>query len=80
MGNRIALVLEVEGRPRTIIYYVQWKEIFHKMVGHRAISQVAVWRDQLDARSTGTASRIFWEHLLPIHQVMMTDALQTPRW
>jgi hypothetical protein len=77
-GNRIALVVADEGRPRRLIYYVQWKEVFHRLVGHRAISQVAVWRDQLDPRSQGMAWRIFWEHLLPIHQVLLTDALQTP--
>jgi hypothetical protein len=60
------------------LYYVQWSEIFHKLVGHRAITQVAVWADPVDPRSTGAAARIFWEYLLPIHRVLMTDALQTP--
>lgn len=77
-GRRIALVLEDPGKPRSLIYYVQWKERFHKLIGHKAISQVAVWRDALDPRSKGIAAKIFWEHLLPIHEVMMTDTMQTP--
>lgn len=78
LGNRMALVVEDPNRPLHIIYYVQWKEIFHKFVGHKAITQVTVWADKLDPRSKDIAQKIFWEHLLPIHQVLMTDALQTP--
>jgi hypothetical protein len=78
LGNRIALVVQAEGEPTRIVYLVQWKEIFHKLVGHHAISQVAVWRDQHAARAKGIVQRIFWEHLLPIYEVLITDALQTP--
>jgi hypothetical protein len=79
-GSRIALVQESVGAGSllSIIYYVQWKEIFHKFVGHQAISQVAVWADKNHPSSQGIASRIFWEFLLPIHDVIITDALQTP--
>lgn len=78
LKNRIALVRYTAGKPTAIIYYVQWKEIFHKMIGHKAISQVAVWADSVDPRSSGIARRIFWEFLLPICGVMITDALQSP--
>lgn len=77
-GNRMALLVEDPDRPTKLIYYVQWKEIFHKFVGHRAITQVAVWADKLDPRAKDIARKIFWEHLLPLYEVLMTDALQTP--
>jgi hypothetical protein len=58
LNNRIALIDTTAERPR-VLYYVQWGEIFHKLVGHRAITQVAVWADPVDPRSTGIAARIF---------------------
>lgn len=77
-GSKIALVVQDEGVPTHLIYFVQWKEVFHNFVGHIASSQIAVWADSVDPRSTGIAKKIFWEQLLPIHGVLITDALQTP--
>lgn len=77
-GNSIALIFQPEDAPIRLLYMVRWKEIFHKFVGHKAITQVAVWRDKLSAFTSAIAPKIFWEYLLPQHEVLMTDALQTP--
>jgi hypothetical protein len=77
LGNRIALVDRVPRFPRRVVYYLQWKEVFHEFVGHRAITQVAVWRNRDVLATRGVAARMFWEYLFPIHGVMLTDALQT---
>lgn len=77
LKNTIGLIHQGTSGPPRLIYYVQWKEIFHKLVGHTAITQVAVWRDKLSPLSQGVASKIFWEFLLPITDVLMTDAMQS---
>ena len=76
-GHRLGMVANPARALCSCEYYVQYKEIMHKMIGHRAISQIAVWRDDLSTHAHGLAARIFWDHLLPIHGVMITDALQT---
>jgi len=78
IGNRIVFIDEESELAPRILYYVQWKEIFHKFVGKRAATQIAVWRDQDEPITSGLAQRIFFHYLLPIYGVMVTDTMQTP--
>ncbi len=78
IGNKIMLIDEDSELAPRLLYYVQWKDIFHKFVGRRAASQIAVWRDQDEPATAGVAQRIFFDYLLPIYGVMITDTMQTP--
>lgn len=72
--NQFVLIDEKE---RSIIYYMKWKEIFHKFINHQAASQVLVWRDK-NKPYENIAKDIFFEYLLPKYKVVITDALQSP--
>jgi hypothetical protein len=75
IGNRFILIDEKRVR---VLYYMEWKEIFHKFVNHKAASQVLVWRDKSVPGYTNVAAQIFFDYLLPKFSVVITDALQSP--
>lgn len=41
------------------------------------VTQINVWRNKFSTDLEGVAKHIFWEKLLPIHNLMVTDARQT---
>lgn len=72
-GNKLLLV---DHSSKLIRYFVQWREVWHNLVGSNCISQVAVWRDDLYTPE-GYPKQIFLNYLLNITGVMITDIQQT---
>lgn len=76
IGRKIALL---DAENKRVLYYVQWNEVFHKLIGKTGAAQIAVWRNRTKAVVPATlATRVFFDYLLPKYGVMITDALQTP--
>lgn len=72
-GNKLLLV---DHHEKLIRYFVQWSEVWHKVIGHNCISQIAVWRDDLYTPE-GYPKQIFFNYLLNITGAMITDIQQT---
>ena len=58
-----------------LTYFVQWADRKYAALPGRHCTQIAVWRRA--GTIPGLASRVFWQHLFPIHGTLMTDATQT---
>jgi hypothetical protein len=74
LGNKFILIdIEV---PQ-IQYIVQYEIKNSIMLNHQTIQQVKVWRNDLSHNVKGLAELIFFKKLLPLTDIIVTDALQT---
>jgi len=58
-----------------LLYLVQFK--FAKFFGKKGITQIQVWRDKTSPLTKGIAEKIFFDHLFPMADCVVTDKQQT---
>jgi hypothetical protein len=59
-----------------LVYFVQFIDEKYRALPGRHVTQIAVWR-RSRASYKGLASHTFWNHLFPIHGLIMSDGQQT---
>jgi len=63
--------------PPRVIYYVRYEVQNLGYIGRKAASQVLVWRSRAGQITSGLASNIFFNYILPKTGTIVTDYLQT---
>jgi len=65
----------VDEDSEEVIYFVKY--VRRTLYGKRSITQLQVWRRQTDARTETVSKTVFFDHLLPTADVIVTDQQQT---
>lgn len=70
----IALIDTLRG---TILYYVEHKVEYIKLINHTALTQIAVWSNKNRIESKGMPEYTFLTYLFPITKVIMVESNET---
>jgi hypothetical protein len=73
-GNGYALI---DISINRLLFYVRYKILKHNFLPKPAVQQVKIWRDQRHPATNDIPKKIFFDFLLPITGIMITDAEQT---
>ena len=69
-GNRLVLI---DPHHVKVLYYMKWEDIYFKLLGITVTKEVLQWRDRGVFESRNLTSHVFFDLLLPIRSVVMTD-------
>lgn len=74
LGYKLILVNKIDMK---VEYFVQYKIEYYKTLESRACTQIKVWRKSPSIYAKDLAKDIFFNNLLKIEGIMMTDIQQT---
>jgi hypothetical protein len=69
-GNRFILI---DPHHVKVLYYMKWEDIYFKLLGITVTKEVLQWRDRGVFESRNLTSHVFFDLLLPLRSVVMTD-------
>lgn len=73
-GNKFLLVDPFRVR---LLYYLKWKEKFYNLINKTVTQEILHWRDRGLFEIRNLTSHIYFDLLLPINNIIMTDYIHT---
>lgn len=73
-GNKFILI---DPYRVQVLYYLKWSEVYYKLLDTKVTQEVLHWRDRNLFETRNLTSHVFFDLLLPINNVVMTDFKHT---